>query len=128
VRRKPANERALPFLVLLFVTSCPRLVRQRGLFYASEHAKCSPPRARPAQPQIQEIESYGLSMQETAPAATTATAAPMKINPCERDDSRVGRALALLTEGTDCRCCIGARIVLALLTGLAAGAVLARAL
>ncbi|WP_429574772.1 hypothetical protein [Paraburkholderia sp. UCT70] len=52
----------------------------------------------------------------------------MKINPCDRDDSRVGRALALLTEGTDCRCCIGARILLALLVGLGAGAVLARVL
>ncbi|MGF6697627.1 hypothetical protein OKW38_002239 [Paraburkholderia sp. MM5496-R1] len=69
-------------------------------------------------------------MQEAASAATTTAAAEasMKINPCDRDDSRLGRALALLTEGTDCRCCIGARIVLALLIGLAAGAVLARVL
>lgn len=45
----------------------------------------------------------------------------MKINPCDRDDSRIGRALAFLTEGTDCRCCIGARIVFALVLGVAIG-------
>lgn len=52
----------------------------------------------------------------------------MKINPCDRDDSRIGRALALLTEGTDCRCCIGARIVGALLVGLALGVLAGRML
>jgi hypothetical protein len=50
----------------------------------------------------------------------------MKLNPCDREDSRVGRALAFLTEGTDCRCCIGARIVLALIVGSAVGALIAR--
>ncbi|WP_206002542.1 hypothetical protein [Paraburkholderia antibiotica] len=45
----------------------------------------------------------------------------MKLNPCDREDSRVGRALAFLTEGTDCRCCIGARIVFALIVGLGLG-------
>lgn len=52
----------------------------------------------------------------------------MKLNPCDRDDSRIGRALALLTEGTDCRCCIGARIVIGIMVGVVIGVLGARLL
>lgn len=67
-----------------------------------------------------------MPLQEAAATAQAAEEAVMKLNPCDRDDSRLGRALALLTEGTDCRCCIGARIVLALVVGVGLGAVLGR--
>ncbi|SIO50663.1 hypothetical protein SAMN05444172_2593 [Burkholderia sp. GAS332] len=60
-------------------------------------------------------------MQEAASAATAAEEALMRLNPCDRDDSRIGRAFAWLTLGTDCRCCIGARIASALLVGIVAG-------
>lgn len=65
-------------------------------------------------------------MQKAASAATAAAGGTLKLNPCDRDDSRVGRAIALLTEGTDCRCCIGARIVFALVLGLAIGAAIGK--
>lgn len=49
----------------------------------------------------------------------TTSQTPEKVsyfNPCRND--KVGDILAWLTEGTDCRCCIGARIVGAFLFGL----------
>jgi hypothetical protein len=65
---------------------------------------------------------YGLPLQkEIASAASTIPENGMKFNPCNRDNSRLGRALALLTEGTDCRCCIGARIAAALVIGIVIG-------
>lgn len=74
---------------------------------------------------------HGMPLQEevaaaTATAATAKAEALMKLNPCDRDDSHLGRAFAFLTEGTDCRCCIGARIVLALIVGIGFGALLVR--
>ncbi|WP_061161089.1 hypothetical protein [Caballeronia temeraria] len=61
-------------------------------------------------------------------AASAAAEEAMKLNPCDRDDSRIGRALVWLTLGTDCRCCIGTRIVVASIIGLAVGAALGRLL
>lgn len=46
------------------------------------------------------------------------------INPCERATSRVGEWISVLASGTDCRCCLGARILLALVAGVVIGKVL----
>jgi len=52
----------------------------------------------------------------------TPSKAVTSLNPCSYD--KIGNALAWLTEGTDCRCCIGARIVGAFAFGLILAAAL----
>lgn len=69
-----------------------------------------------------------MPLQEAAAAAPAAEEAVMKLNPCDREDSRIGAAFAALTYGTDCRCCIGARIVFALVFGIAVGTAVAHVL
>ncbi|KVO05571.1 hypothetical protein WJ69_22995 [Burkholderia ubonensis] len=72
-----------------------------------------------------------MPLQEEVAAASAAPAAEetlMKLNPCDRENSRLGAAFAALTYGTDCRCCIGARIVAALVFGLVVGAAVAHVL
>lgn len=48
-----------------------------------------------------------------------------KINPCDADSfpfvQRLYKPLAFFASGTECKCCLGSRVVLAAVLGLAIG-------